>query len=192
MTDNQRTNQRPLSKKISHLALMELQMKPEELDEITKNPSLLVDTGYDYMELGEYAKALQLFSLGAMINGNDPEILNGLGIVLCELGRYQKSKEVLEHSVRLNPEDEVTAANLAGVCWEMGEPEQAIYYYHRSLEINPNIAEIHYNLVNLYIETGALYMAYIACLNFLERFPDNTEARELLNEILINLAIASY
>ena len=58
----------------------------------------------------------------------------------------------------------MTLANLAGVCWEMGEPEQAIYHYNQSLDINPDIEEIHFNLINLYIETGALYMAYMSCL----------------------------
>ncbi|MBN2158883.1 MAG: tetratricopeptide repeat protein [Spirochaetes bacterium] len=189
MSDKQRSNQR-FQKKVSSLALKEMQIGLEELSELRENPSLLIDTGYEYVEMGDYEKALKLFSIGAMLNSTDPDILNGLGITLCELGKFKKSKQILEHSIRLNPDDAVTLANLAGVCWEMGEPEQAIFYYSRSLEINPDIEEIHFNLINLYIEAGALYMAYISCLNFIERFPDDGEARELLEEIILNLAIS--
>jgi tetratricopeptide (TPR) repeat protein len=189
MIENQRSNQRS-SKKINSLILKEMQIGPEELSELRENPSLLIDTGYEYVEMGDYENALKLFSIGVLLDNTDPDILNGLGITLCEMGNYKKSKEVLKRSCRLNPNDAVTLANLAGVCWEMGELEQSIYYYNKSLQINPIIEEIHYNLINLYIETGALYMAYISCLNFLEQFPGEEEASELLNEIILNLAIS--
>ncbi len=35
-------------------------------------------------------------------------------------------------------------------------------------------------------------MAYISCLNFIERFPDDEEAKELMEEIILNLAISMY
>ncbi len=191
MSDKQRTNARA-QKKINSLVLKEMQIGLEELSELRENPALLIDTGYEYVEMGDFDKALKLFSIGAMLDGTDPDILNGLGITLCELGKFKKSKQVLERSIKLNPNDAVTLANLAGVCWEMGEPEQAIYYYTRSLEINQDIEEIHFNLINLYIETGALFMAYIACLTFVEQFPEDFEAKELMEEIILNLAISMY
>jgi tetratricopeptide (TPR) repeat protein len=191
MSDNQRTNQR-LQKKVNSLVLKEMQIGLEELDELRENPSLLIDTGYEYVETGDYEMALKLFSIGAMLDNTDPDILNGLGITLCELGKFSKSRRILEHSIKLNPNDAVTLANLAGVCWEMGDPERAIYHYTRSLENNPDIEEIHFNLINLYIECGALYMAYMACLTFMERFPEDEEAKELMEEIILNLAISLY
>jgi tetratricopeptide (TPR) repeat protein len=191
MSDNQRTTQRS-QKKVNSLVLKEMQIGLEELNELRENPALLIDTGYEYVEIGDYEKALRLFSIGAMLDNTDPDILNGLGITLCELGKFSKSRRILEHSIKLNPNDAVTLANLAGVCWEMGDPEQAIYHYSRSLEINPDIEEIHFNLINLYIECGALYMAYMACLTFMERFPEDEEAKELMEEIILNLAISMY
>jgi len=191
LSENQRTSQRA-QKKINSLILREMQIGMEELIELRQNPSLLVDTGYEYIEMGEYEKALRLFSIGAMLDSSDPDILNGLGIALCELGKFKKSRQVLERSIRFNPDDAVTLANLAGVCWEMGDPEQAIYYYSKSLEVTRDIEEIHFNLINLYIETGALFMAYISCLDFVERFPEDGEAKELMEEIILNLAISMY
>ncbi|MBN1495299.1 MAG: tetratricopeptide repeat protein [Spirochaetes bacterium] len=191
LSENQRTSQRA-QKKINSLILREMQIGMDELIELRQNPSLLVDTGYEYIEMGEYEKALRLFSIGAMLDSSDPDILNGLGIALCELGKFKKSRQVLERSIRFNPDDAVTLANLAGVCWEMGDPEQAIYYYSKSLEVTRDIEEIHFNLINLYIETGALFMAYISCLDFVERFPEDGEAKELMEEIILNLAISMY
>jgi tetratricopeptide (TPR) repeat protein len=189
MIENKRSNQRS-SKKINSLILKEMQIGLEELSDLKNNPSLLVDTGYEYMEMGDYEKALRLFSIGTLLNNTDPDILNGLGVALCEMGKYKKAKQVLQRSCRLNPNDAITLANLAGVCWELCELELSIFYYNKSLEINAEIEEIHYNLINLYIETGALYMAYICCLNFLDRFPGEEEAKELMDEIILNLALS--
>ncbi|MBN2077677.1 MAG: tetratricopeptide repeat protein [Spirochaetes bacterium] len=191
ITEKQRPNQRS-PKKSASLVLKEMQIGLEELGELRDNPSLLVDTAYEYVERGDYEQALALFTFAAVMDNGDPDILNGLGITLCEMGDYERSKRILERSIRLNPNDAVTLANLAGVCWEMGYPNQAVYHYTRSLANNSDIEEIHFNLINLYIETGSLYMAYISCINFLERFPDDEEARELLDEIVLNLAISMY
>ncbi len=156
------------------------------------DPDFLIDTGYDCVEQGEYEEALRLFSMGASIDNSDPDILNGLGITLCELGEYDKSRQVLERSVRHNPDDAITLANLAGVYWELGLTDKSVHCYTRALSLSPDIEEIHYNLINLYMESGSLYMAFLACGDYIREFPDNREARELMEEIILNLAMSLY
>jgi Tfp pilus assembly protein PilF len=161
----------------------------EELNIFKLDKYSLIDFGYDCVDVGEYKKAFQLFSIGMKLNGYDPDILNGLGIALCELGRLKASTHILKKAVTLYPNDAITLANLAGVYWEMMEFEKAIFYYNKSLTTDPSIDETHFNLINLYYETGDLFMAYIICLNFLNIKPGDKEAIELRDELILNMGI---
>ncbi|HON80052.1 MAG TPA: hypothetical protein PK544_16300 [Spirochaetota bacterium] len=164
----------------------------EEMGVFSNDRYSLVDFGYDYVDCGEFKKAFQLFSIGIRLNGNDPDILNGLGISLCELGRLRASVLILEKATELYPDDAVILANLAGVYWELGNYESSLFYYSKSLEADPKLAETHFNLINLYCEAGDLFLAYIACLNFLNIDPDNESAIELRDDILLNLGISIF
>jgi len=161
----------------------------EELREYDRDSYSLIDFGYEYVEMGDFKRAFQLFSLGARVNGSAPDILNGLGISLCQLGRFKASRLVLEKAAELYPDDAVTLANLAGVYWEEGDCERAILHYSRAIELDPVMTETHFNLINLYYETGDLFMAYIACLNLLKIEPDNPQALELRDDIILNLGL---
>jgi Tfp pilus assembly protein PilF len=162
----------------------------EEFVEFNRDTSSLIDFGYDYVEMGDFRRAFKLFSLGARLNGSDPDILNGLGISLCELGKFKASRIILERAAELYPDDSITLANLAGVYWEEYDMERAIYYYSKSLEVDSSIPETHFNLINLYYETGDLFMAYISCLNLLQIYPEDAQALELRDDILLNLGLS--
>lgn len=183
-------------KNISHLNIIKNSAGTitgkDEFEEFRNNQNLLIDKGYDLIEKGEYYQAFTLFSIGTVFNREDPEILKGLGIALFEMGDLGKSKVILERACRLNPNDPITLANLAGVCWEMGNYDNAIHNYCKSLEIDSEIEETYFNLINLYIEAGHFYMAFITCNNFMKLYPENDEIRDLMNDILINLAISIY
>ena len=185
MNKNIKNNQKLLTYK-SH---------PIDFDEIMEyrdNQPLIIDRAYEYIEEGNYERAYQLFSIGAYLNNSDPDVLNGLGILLCELNRIEEAKIILKRAARFNPDDSITLANLAGVCWEMDELDEAIYYYNRSMEIPPVVEDIYVNLINLYLEAGYLYMAYATCLKFKEEYPDDEEADDLLEEVILNLALSVY
>lgn len=177
--------------RLKSLLLKEDPLNPDELLELKNNAILLVDIGYEYVESGKYEEAYKLFSMGMSVDNTDPDILNGLGITLCEMGRYMESKTILQKAVYADPKDAITLANIAGVCWELEEYEEAIYFYHQALNEDPGIEEIYFNLINLYIESDMLYMAYITALEFVKIFPDSDEAQGLLDDILINLALCT-
>lgn len=164
----------------------------DEFSELRDDQFKLIDRGYEYVESGDYQQACKLFSMGASLDNTDTEILNGLGIALCELGKLEESRQILERAARLHPDDAITFANLAGVYWEMEEYDQAIYHYHQSLKIDNEIEESYYNLINLYIETGALYIAFMLCGEYAEKFPNDEDAKELMDDIILNLAISVY
>ncbi|MBN1531888.1 MAG: tetratricopeptide repeat protein [Spirochaetes bacterium] len=160
--------------------------------EMPRDPALIADMAYEFVELGQYQEAYECFCFGISLDDSDPDLLNGLGITLCEMGELEKSRIILERSVRLDPENSITLANLAGVFWEMGQLEQAVYYYRKSLDFDRDIEETHLNLINCYLEMGLLYIALLACIEFRKLFPDHEEGDELLDDIILNLGISLY
>jgi tetratricopeptide (TPR) repeat protein len=162
----------------------------DELLEYSNDEDSLVDIGYNSLELGDFRKAFKIFSAAVRLNGgDDPDGLNGLGVALCELGRLKSSKAVLEKTVELYPDDAITLANIAGLYWEESDSGKAIHYYYKSLEMDAGIPETHLNLINLYYEQGHLFMAYIACLNLLKIYPDNEQAKEIIDDLIIDMGL---
>lgn len=162
----------------------------EEFDAVEKNADELIDLGYDYVELGNYEKAYNLFTTNMQINGSSPDAVNGLAIALAELGNTDKALDVLNYASKLYPDDAVTQANLAGIYWEKYEYDRAIYYYTKSLELNQSLVDTHFNIINVYYESGELFMAYISCCKLIDLFPDEAEASKIRDEILIDMAIS--
>jgi tetratricopeptide (TPR) repeat protein len=79
---------------------------------------------------------------------------------------------------------------MAGVLWEQGDYHSAIYYYSKSLELDPEIEEIYFNLINLYMEAGMLFMALATCNEYIQKFPEDEEALLLRDDIILNLGIS--
>lgn len=165
-------------------------------NEFTGQPDVdnetLIEFGYDAVEQGEYRRAFHLFSIGFRLQGNDPDLLNGMGITLCEMGKLKFSKNILLAAERKYPNHAITLANLAGVYWEECDYDRAIYFYTRALKCDPALIEVHFNIINLYYEKGDLFMAYISCLNLLTIDPDNEQAQELRDDIILNLGISLF
>ncbi len=168
------------------------QLVDDNTADIPRDPILIADMAYEFVEQGQYREAYEYFCFGISLDDSDPDLLNGLGITLCEMGELDKSRVILERSVRLDPENPITLANLAGVFWEQGLFEQAVYYYKRSLDSDTEIEETHLNLINCYLEMGLLYIAFLSCLEFNRSFPGHEEGKELMDDIILNLGISLY
>lgn len=160
--------------------------------DIPNDPQDIADIGYEFIEMGMYREAYQCFCYGIALDDADPDLLNGLGISLCELGEFDKSRIILDRSLRIDPSNPITLANIAAVCWEQELYDQCVYYYNRSLEYGRDIEETHLNLINCYLEMGLLYMAFLACNDFMKLFPDHEEGKELMDDIILNMGISLY
>ncbi|MCU0822805.1 MAG: tetratricopeptide repeat protein [Spirochaetes bacterium] len=164
----------------------------DEFDKFINDKEFLIDLGCSYLETEDFKKAFKIFSLGLRFIGNDPDILNGIGVTLCELGKLNISRQMLDIALGLYPDDAITMANLAGVYWEMTDYDLAIYYYNKSIELDPEIYESHLNIINLYYEKGDLFMAYIAALNLLKVDPENQQAIEIRDDIILDLGLSVF
>jgi tetratricopeptide (TPR) repeat protein len=164
----------------------------EDIEQLKNNIDALVDRAYEYLEINEYLSALELLSYCLSSDTEDPEILNGIGVALCELGKLDESKMFLERAIRYHPGDALSYANLAGVYWEFSDYEKAIYCYKKSIDLEPEMSDSYYNLTNLYAEIGLTYMAFITCNEFITKFPDDPEGQELMDDVMLDLALSIY
>ena len=170
----------------------EFSQASEDIEQLADDIDALVEKAYEYLEINEYISALNLLSHCLPSNTEDPEILNGIGIALCELGKLDESKMVLERAIRYHPGDALSYANLAGVYWEFEDYEKAIYLYKKSIDLDSEMSDSYYNLANLYSEIGLTYMAFIICNEFITKFPDDPEGQELMDEVILDLALSMY
>ena len=150
----------------------------------------LIEYGYDAIEKGNFIKAFRLFMLGYRLIGNKAEILNGMALSLCELGKLKFSKSILLFALKKFPDNVLLLTNLATVYFEEYNYDKAIFYYTKAIFIDPFFIEAHINLVNVYFERGDIFMAYMSCLNLLQKHPDNFEAQELCDDIIINMGLS--
>ena len=60
---------------------------------------------------------------------------------------------------------------------------------NKSLKLDPFIEETYFNLINLYYEQEDYFMAYISCLNLIEVYPENIEARETIDDLMVDMGI---
>ena len=164
----------------------------EDIEQLRNNIDALIEKGYEYLERDEYILAIKFFNYCFSIDNKDPEILNGIGIALCELGKLDESKMFLERAIKYHPDDAFSYLNLAGVYWEFDDYEKAIFYYRKSIDLDPGISDSYYNLTNLYAEIGLSYMAFITCSEFVQKFPDDPDVKELMNDVMLDLALSIY
>jgi Flp pilus assembly protein TadD len=164
----------------------------EELEAVNEDADQLIDLGFESVELGEYEKAYDLFTINMTMNGSSPDAVNGLAISLCEMGQTDKALEVLQYAAKLYPDDSITLTNLAGIYLEKMDHDNAIYYYTRSLEFNSQIMDTYFNLANAYYERGDFFMAYLTSLNLVREFPDDEQALKFRDDLLLDIAISTY
>jgi tetratricopeptide (TPR) repeat protein len=164
----------------------------EEIAAVEKDSDELLELGFASVELGDYEKAYNLFMTNMEVNGSSPDGVNGLAISIAELGHMEKALEIMKYAAGLYPNDAITIANLAGIYWEVYEYEKSIYYFNQSLKLNPDLIETHFNLINVYYESGDIYMAYIASCTAVKEFPDDEEAVQIRNDILLDMAISLH
>jgi tetratricopeptide (TPR) repeat protein len=164
----------------------------EEIDAVEQNSDELIELGFASVELGNFEKAYNLFMTNMEVNGSSPDGVNGLAISIAELGHMEKALEIMIYAAQLYPNDAITIANLAGIFWEIYDYEKSIYYFTQSIKLNPELIETHFNLINVYYESGDIYMAYIASCTAVKEFPDDEEAIQIRDDILLDMAISLH
>lgn len=163
-----------------------------EIAEIIKNGEALLQFAYENIEIGSYSDAAMLFHIYLTEFSHSAEALNGLAVCMYETEEYNKASHIIDYTMQRYPEDPITLSNKASLCWQFDNYEQAVYYYTMALALDPQLIESQLNIVNLYRENGDILLAYIYCLKFYNNDPENRDIKELLDSLMIDIAIMFY
>ncbi|MDA3901641.1 MAG: tetratricopeptide repeat protein [Spirochaetes bacterium] len=161
----------------------------EEIVDISVNIDLILLHAYENMEIGFYQEAARLFYIFIEERRQSTEALNGLAVCFFEMQQYDRAQTIVDHALTLFPDDSVSLSNKASLEWQEERYDEAVYYYQKSLLVDPAMVESKVNLVNLYRETGDLLLAYTLCLELQASHPGDSEIHDLLNSLLIDMAI---
>lgn len=162
------------------------------LDSIRENSNPLIEEAYEFLDGEEYQPAFEMFMRVISEDNSNIEALNGLGITLCEMNRFDEALVIFKRACRLDANDACCYSNLANVYWELCDYEKALQCYQKAIDLNPESDEAYYNLIGVHIEMNNLHVAFMLCREFMEKFPDDPEGKEMMDEIILDMAISAY
>lgn len=150
----------------------------------------LMKRGNQYLDEGEYTKAMMEFKDLLEIDPENPFALNNLGLTYKEKELYSSAKKSFEKALEILPNYYKALNNLGNLYFEMEEYERAQEYYEKSLEIKPNFPEAHWNLALCYEKSGESILALREWRRFISSDEENVYvplARKHISEILEKL-----
>ncbi|HRX16710.1 MAG TPA: tetratricopeptide repeat protein [Spirochaetota bacterium] len=160
-----------------------------EIVDLTGNVDLILLHAYENMEIDSFQDAARLFYIYIDEKRESTEALNGLAVCFFEMEQYDHAQTIVDHALVLFPNDPVSLSNKASLMWQEERYDEAVYYYQKSLSADPSMIESKVNLINLYREIGDLLLAYTLCLELCQTNPGDSEINELLNSLLLDIAI---
>ena len=145
------------------------------------NASYLYNLGWAYDQVGETAKATELYQRAIKASPFTFEAMNNLALIYSNSGQPDRALPLLEQAMRTDPENEAVYANAANYYARRREWKQALQYYDRALQINPASPVAAVERGRIYLEQGQTDEAVDNLSRALEVDPHSFEAYMLLS-----------
>jgi tetratricopeptide (TPR) repeat protein len=123
------------------------------LGSVTDDAELYEKAGYCYQKAGEYEKALEKYSMAAII---EPRTwtLRKTGLCLRRLGRPAEALEYYRRALMNEPDDLSTVLMVAHCCLDTANYEEALKHYFRVEYENPGNSKVLRPIAWCYLVTG--------------------------------------
>ncbi len=120
---------------------------------VSDDAELYEKAGYCYQKSGEYEKALENYSMAALI---DPKTwtLRKTGLCLRKLGRSQEALTAYQRALQAEPDDLTTILMTAHCCLDTGRYEEALKHYFRVEYESPGNVKVLRPIAWCYLMTG--------------------------------------
>ena len=120
---------------------------------VTDDAELYEKAGYCYQISGEYEKALDNYSMAALI---DPKTwtLRKTGLCMRKLGRSQEALTAYQRALQAEPDDLTTILMTAHCCLDTGRYEEALKHYFRVEYESPGNVKVLRPIAWCYLMTG--------------------------------------
>src|SRR5262249_11345387 len=158
------------------LQLMETAVKLEPA-----NPGYLYNLGWAYDQVGETAKATDLYQRAIKASPLTFEAMNNLSLIYSAAGQPNRALPLLEQAMRTDPENEAVYVNAANYYARQRDWKQALEYYNRAVEINPSSSVAAVERGRIYLEQGEIDEAVDSLSRGLEVDPHSFDAYMLLS-----------
>jgi hypothetical protein len=159
----------------------------------TKNFRAANNLAFEYEKIGDYEKALNLYSyaltLPAYISPKSaPQQLyarvhNNIGNIYFNTKNYTKAIEEYSIAIKMDPEYSQAYFNLGLLYKTIGDLNKAIYYYQKAIELSPKTAEYYNNL-------GIVYMLKDNYDEAIKMYTKALEINPYFTQVYSNLEIA--
>lgn len=159
---------------------------------LEKNPALFqinINLGNCYRELGEYEKAIEMYTkiLDKVVEdqgtyeGDESaaRAFASIGETYIKKGDLEKASESLQKAMALFPEDEALAFNVGEIFFTQREIDKAIEYYRMAIRINEKWGPPHRQMGYAYLNKGDYRAAVDSFKTFIEVAPDDPRAAEI-------------
>ena len=141
-------------------------------------------SGFDYLESGEYSRALPYFTDAIALDPRDAVAYYNRGLAYHELGQYEKAIENYSETIRLDPQVADAYYNRGRSYSQLGQYERVLEDLNEALRINPLDADFYYHRSLAYIVLD-LYERALEDLNKALRInPLHEKTVELRRELL--------
>ena len=145
-----------------------------------KNPA---KQGVEYLEDGEYKKAIEQFEEAIEKEKNVGDAYRGIGIAKWEMEYYEGACEAFKNALENDAKKTGTIYNFLGSCeLKLDHPEKALNFYNLALEDEDNSEEmeqeIRYNIIAAYEQTGDWESVKVKLEEYLEDYPDDEDAKK--------------
>lgn len=144
-----------------------------------------------YLHDNRFPEAEALYQQALDHDPDHPHALHALALINYQRGNTTLAIELLERCISVKADFADAYNNLANIHAELNQPNLAITRYRQAIELNPNQAAAHYNLGVLLQSRQQLPDAVHHIQQALAIKPDFVKARNVLREILIQLAQAT-
>ena len=104
-----------------------------------------------YSEIGEYEKALAMYSKAIELKPNDAFVYISVGSIYEIQGKYDEALSAYNRAMQLFPEYKYNYLNIANVLHQKKDYKAATETYNRFLEIYPNHWDARENLAEAYL-----------------------------------------
>ncbi|MFC2157948.1 tetratricopeptide repeat protein [Acidobacteriota bacterium] len=157
---------------------------------LVQNPAIFqvnINIGNCYSEIGDFEKAIFFFQQAldmvmeeqGTFEGSESaaRALTGIGEIYVKKGELEKAGGFLKQALDISPKDEILAFNIGEIFFNQGDTDSAIAYYKKAQEIRSDWSRPFKRLGYAYLNKGEYVLSLESFKVFLEKTPDDPEAK---------------
>ncbi len=128
-----------------------------------ESPKLYFNLANRYRDMGEYDKAIELYSKVLGIKADAADVYVNRGSLYSSLGEYEKGIRDFKEAIEINPDFFAAIYNLGLSYYKINNYKESEAALSRLIELDPKYAAAYYNLAVVYHKNGDYESAIKNC-----------------------------